>query len=163
MARDINTAWQQLSDTQQAGLDAALAAKTKSRKNKAVKAASDSSAPNTDAAANGTHPGPGDASGVTEGSTGLPNQGTASGAGQEAGTGPGVGTSAEGNGHLASEENQAANRQLPAPGTSSISKSQVSAPNLTVMLGQQPTRKQTVWSLHFDSFLTGAMAQLMAF
>lgn len=119
MARDIDSTWAELSDIQQAGLDAALAAKSKSRKSKPAKAASGPAAPQADATAHGPHF---EANGVAEVSSGLPNQDTASEA--DAAHGPSEGSSVDANGHLASEENQAANRQMPS-GTSSISKSQV--------------------------------------
>jgi len=129
MARDIDSTWAELSDIQQAGLDAALAAKSKSRKNKPAKAASGSAAPQADATAHGPHP---EANGVAEVSSGLPNQETASET--DAAHGPGEGSSVDANGHLASEENQAANRQMPS-GTSSISKSQVGSCCLSVFCG----------------------------
>lgn len=118
MARDVDLAWRELADMQQAGLDAALAAKTKSQKSKATKAASES-APHSNAAATGLHP---DSNGMQEGPSVLPNQDAASEA--DAVNGPDEGTHAEANGHPASEENLAANKQLP-PGTSSVSMSQV--------------------------------------
>ncbi|KAL0039732.1 hypothetical protein WJX77_006357 [Trebouxia sp. C0004] len=119
-ARDIDTVWAELSDIQQAGLDAALASKSKSRKNKPAQAAPGPAASQADASAHGPHP---EANGVAEVSSGLPNQDTASEA--DAAHGPGEGSNVDANGHLASEETQAANRQMPS-GTSSISKSQKS-------------------------------------
>lgn len=118
MARDVDLAWRELADMQQAGLDAALAAKTKSQKSKATKAASES-AHHSNAAATGLHP---DSNGMHEDPLVLPDQDTASEA--DAVKGPTEGTHAEANGHLASEENLAANKQLP-PATSSVNMSQV--------------------------------------
>lgn len=119
-ARDIDTLWAELSDIQQAGLDAALAAKSKPRKNKPAQAALGPTASQADATAHGPHP---EANGVAEVSSGLLNQDTAFDA--DAAHGPGEGSRVDANGHLASEENQAANRQKPSA-TSSISKSQKS-------------------------------------
>lgn len=117
--------WAELSDIQQAGLDAALAAKSTSRKNKPAHAQA-ASGPQADAIAHGPHP---EANGVAEASFGLPNQDTASEA--DAAHGPSEGSSVGAKGHLASEENQAANRQMPS-GTSSISKSQVGSCCLSI-------------------------------
>lgn len=118
-ARDIDSMWADLSDIQQAALDAALAAKSKSRKNKPAQPASGPAASHADVTAHEPHP---EVNGVAEVSSGVPNQDTASEV--DAAHGPGEGGSVDANGHLASEENQAANRQMPS-GTSSISKSQV--------------------------------------
>ena len=128
-AGDIDTMWQELSDIQQAGLDAALAAKSKSRKNKPAQAAPGLAAPQADAIAHGPHP---EANGVAEVSSGLPNQDTASET--DAAHGPGEGSSVDANGHLASEENLAANRQM-SSGTSSIGKTQVGSCCLSIFSG----------------------------
>lgn len=128
MSRDIDEAWTEVAHIQQAGLDTALA-KSKSRKPKASKSAPTDST----AAANGALSHPHDSNGNMEGSSGLPNQDITSGAG----TGQGaeqteMSPDAQDNAHLASEENQAANRQMPGPSsvaTSSMGKSQVSLHN----------------------------------
>ena len=128
MSRDIDEAWTEVADIQQAGLDAALA-KTKSRRLKPSKSAPTES----DAAANGVHPHTHDSNGKMEGSSGLPDQDITSGAGtgqdpEQTGNSP----DAQDNKNLASEENQAANRQMPGPSslaTSSMGKSQVSLHN----------------------------------
>lgn len=123
-ARDIDTVWRELADIQQAGLDAALIAERKSRKPKAVPPASDTAAQQV--TANGEHPS--DTTGTAEGLSGLPDQDQALEADAAQDLGLARDTKAEGNGHLASEENQAANRQLIGAGntsTTSASKSQV--------------------------------------
>lgn len=136
MARDIDTAWKEVADIQQAGLDAALAAQSKARKPKPSKPASMA----TDATANDLQPQLTSSNGNEAGSAALPDQDAASGpqTGQ-AGAGPGSGAgpqqagdapeaSEEGNGHRASEENQAANKQLPGSAqatASSMGKDQV--------------------------------------
>ena len=120
--------WAELCDTQQAGLDAALAAKSKSRKNKSAQAAPGPAASQADATAHGPHP---EANGVAEVSSGLPNQDTV--CETDAARDPGEGSSVAANGYLASEENQAANRQMPA-GTS-VSKSQVGSCCLSTFSG----------------------------
>lgn len=104
-ARNIDAAWKEVADIQQAGLDAALAAQSKARKSKPSKPA----AALTDATASGLQPQLHDSNGNAEGSSVLPDQETApmGGAGQ-ARDGP----EASDYGHLASEENQAANRQM---------------------------------------------------
>ena len=78
--------------------------------------------------ANGGHPS--DTTGAAEGLSGLPDQDRAweADAAQDLGLAHDTQTKAEGNGHLATEENQAANRQLIGAGnasTTSASKSQV--------------------------------------
>ena len=129
-ARGIDTAWKQLADIQQAGLDAALAAQCKARNSQPPK-----SAPAViEATGSGAQPQSYDSNGNTEGSSVLPDQETASvaGAGQ-AGEGP----EASDLGLPASEENQAANRQMSAsanlPATS-MGKEQVRLPMLVCMI-----------------------------
>ena len=96
-ASDIDAVWKELADIQQSALDAALAAKAK-RKPKPAAAAS-SMAQDTQAAA------------TSQGHSSFTDQPN----------------HADSNGHLASEENLAANRQGPVPNAqaSSFSKSQV--------------------------------------
>ena len=97
-ASDIDAVWKELADIQQSALDAALAAKAK-RKPKQAAAASGMAPDGTQAAATS----------------------------QEHGSFTDQPMHADSNGHLASEENLAANRQGPAPNAqaSSFSKSQV--------------------------------------
>ena len=129
-ARDIDTAWKELADIQQAGLDAALAAQSKARKSKPSKPAPAL----IDATASGLQPQSHDSDGNAEGSSVLPDQETASVAGPgQAGEGP----EASDYGLLAYEENQAANRQMSGsanlPATS-MSKEQVCLPMLVCMI-----------------------------
>lgn len=129
-ARNIDAAWKELADIQQAGLDAALAAQSKARKSKPSKIAPAL----TDATANGLQSQSHDSNGNADGSLVLPDQETdsAADAGQ-AGEGP----EASGCGLLASEENQAANRQMSdsanLPATS-MNKEQVCPPMIVCML-----------------------------
>ena len=126
MSRDIDEAWNEVAGFQQAGLDAALA-RSKQRKPKSL----NRGAAGLEAAVNGTFVQMHDSNGNVEGTSGLPDQAHASlvEAGQASGAGQAQDSPEEpANGHLISEENQAANRQLPAFGnaaTSSMGKSQV--------------------------------------
>lgn len=135
MARNIDTAWKEVADIQQAGLDAALAAQSKARKPKPFKLAPAAK----DATANGLQSHPHNSNGNEAAPAALPDQDAASGPWTvQAGEGPaaaaGAGQAGEApveaqdNGHLASEENQAANKQVPGSvhmTTSSMSKVQV--------------------------------------
>lgn len=122
-ARDIDTAWQELAGIQQAALDAALAAQSKARKPTSCNAG-----PVATTAAE-LQPQPHDSNGNAEGSSVLPDQATAAQAGD--------GLAASDNGHLASEENQAANRQMSGSASmpaTSMSKDQVRLPILACVL-----------------------------
>ena len=129
-ARNIDAAWKELADIQQAGLDAALAAQSKARKSQPSKPAPAL----TDATASGLQPQAHDSNGNAEGSSVLPDQETASvaGAGQA-----GEGHEASDLELLASEENQAANRQMSGSANllaTSMSKDQVCLPMGLCML-----------------------------
>lgn len=116
-ARDVETAWQELAGIQQAGLDAALAAQSKARKPTSCKAALSAA---TDATPAEVQPQAHVSNGHAVGSMVLPDQETAAQAGD--------GLAGSVNGHLASEENQAANRQMSGSASmpdTSMSKDQV--------------------------------------
>lgn len=121
MARNIDAAWEEMADIQQVGLDAALAAQCKARKSKS----SIPAAAGAGATANGLQSQSHDSNGNAEASSAPPDQDTAS----RAGAGhTGTGLEVQDNGLPASEENQAANRQLSASAhmpASSVGKDQV--------------------------------------
>ena len=121
MARNIDAAWEEMADIQQAGLDAALAAQCKARKSKpSIPAPAVAGA-----TANGLQSQSHDSNGNAEASSALPDQDTAS----RAGAGhTGTGLEVQDHGLPASEENQAANRQLSGSAhmpASSVGKEQV--------------------------------------
>lgn len=140
-ARDIDAAWQELAAIQQAGLDAALAAQSKARKPTSCKAA-----PAATTAAE-LQPQPHDSNGHAEGSLVLPDQGAAGQAGN--------GLAASDNGHLASEENQAANRQMSGSASmpaTSMSKDQVCLSRLAHVLRHILKYMDTVLKKHMPMY-----------
>ncbi|KAL3143605.1 hypothetical protein ABBQ38_002402 [Trebouxia sp. C0009 RCD-2024] len=151
MARDMDTAWKEVADIQQAGLDAALAAQSKARKPKQSKPASTA----TDATANALQPQLTSSNGNEAGSAALPDQVSASGpqTGQ-AGADPGAGAGAqqagdapeaakEGNGHQASEENQAANKQVQGAAQATASSMGKDQKSESTLRAAQPAAEQS--------------------
>ena len=106
-ASDVDAVWKELADIQQSALDAALAAKAKRK-------------PKQAAAASGTAPDDTQAAATSQGHGSFTDQPS----------------HADSNGHLASEENLAANRQAPAPNAqaASFSKSQVCSCHASMVL-----------------------------